>query len=120
MPEKLLTLQELSSYISVSESRIMSLVDEGVISAYRVGGEFLRFRKEQIDAIYSEIISRVSETDRIPTSEARQNVKERQRLIHAARSIPIEDRISDFFYFNDFYLVSLAIIVVLVAVILKG
>jgi len=117
MPEKLLTLEELSSYLGISEEKIISLVDEGVLSAYKLGGEFLRFRKEQIDAIYSEINLRIKEGDRIPVSEVRTKVKERHKMFLDRSSNPFRDRIADFFYFYDFYIISVLLIAILLVVI---
>ena len=121
MPEKLLTLQELSEYLQVSEEKIISLVDKRVISAYRIGGELLRFRREQIEAIRAEIDARVSETDRITISEARKKVKERHGSAgKTAGYTDFRERISDFLYFNDFYILSGALIVILLVVIFRG
>jgi len=120
MPEKLLTLQELSEYLKISEEKIISLVDKRVISAYRIGGELLRFRKEQIEAIRAEIDSRTSESDRIKISEARKKVKE--RLDGGGKAAAYSDfgeRIADFIYFNDFYILSGALVVILLAVIFR-
>jgi len=117
MPEKLLTLQELSSYLGISEDKIISLVEEGAISAYKIGGEFLRFRKDQIEAIHSEIDARVTDKDRISVSEAREKVKERHRMVLGRSSNPASDQASDFFYFYDFYIISSVIIVALLVVI---
>ena len=55
MPEKLLTIREVAEHLKVSEEEVKRLVDIGEIPAYRIGGSFLRFRKEQLDAIRSEI-----------------------------------------------------------------
>ena len=55
MPEKLLTIHEASNILGVTEGEIRALVERGVFPAYRIGGKFLRFRKEQIFAIRSEI-----------------------------------------------------------------
>ena len=60
MTEKLMTLKELARYLDVSEEIITLLVKEKVVSAYKLGGELLRFRKEQIDAIRKEIDARLS------------------------------------------------------------
>ncbi len=103
--------------MGVSEEKIISLVDEGVLSAYKLGGEFLRFRKGQIDAIYSEINSRIKEGDRIPVSEVRTKVKERQKMLHASSLNPFRDRVADFFYFYDFYIVSALLIAILLVII---
>ena len=55
MPEKLLTIGEVAEYLKISEEEVKRLVDIGEIPAYRIGGSFLRFRKEQIDGIRPEI-----------------------------------------------------------------
>ncbi|RKY41319.1 MAG: hypothetical protein DRP85_06670 [Candidatus Makaraimicrobium thalassicum] len=121
MSEKLLTLRELSEYLQISEEKIISLANSKVIFAYNLGGEFLRFRKGQIDAIRSEIDSRVSEADRIVVSETRKKVKERfESLNDGRRGNTFRDRIADFLYFNDFYIISAVLITVLLVVIFRG
>ncbi len=120
MPEKLLTLQELSEYLGVKQEKITALVDEGVISAYRIGGELLRFRKDQIDATRTEIESRVTGADKIAVSEARKKVKERAQPLSDRSRSTFRDRIADFFYFNDFYIVSAVLIIALLIVIVRG
>ena len=64
MPEKLLTLKELSEYLGIKEKKVAALVDEGVITAYKIGGELLRFRRDQVDAVRSEIDPRVEDSDK--------------------------------------------------------
>ncbi len=117
MPEKLLTVQELSSYLGISEEKIVSLVEEGAISAYKVGGEFLRFRKDQIDAIYSEISSRTSANDRITQNVTRKSVNIRHTMSAIDGRDSFADRVADFFHFYDFYIVATLLIAVLLAVI---
>jgi excisionase family DNA binding protein len=119
MPEKLLTVVELAEYLGVKEEKVQQLVDCKAISAYKIGGELLRFRKEQIDAMRAEIDSRITEEDRVVVSEARKMVKERHQGAGAAgNSFP--DKIADFLYFNDFYIVSAVLVVILLVVIFKG
>lgn len=114
----MLTLRELSEYLEISEEKIISLVDERVITAYKIGGELLRFRREQIDAIRSEIDSRVKDKDRIVVSEARKSAKERVK--GAAGEETFNDRLSDFLYFNDFYIISGVLILILLLIIVKS
>jgi len=116
MSEKLLTIKEISSYLNMSEGQIRKLVDEGVMPAYRIGGSFLRFRKEQIDAIKDEIaqISLMPLKYKLPEKKddgkmtpetcyvAKQDIEESKESI--------SDVIYDFFYFNDFYIICAAII----------
>ena len=120
MPEKLLTLEELSSYLGISEAKILALMDEGVLSAYKIGGEFLRFRKEQVDAVYSEIISSVQDSDKVVKNDVRNKVKERLNMVREHRRGSFSETFADFFYFYDFYLVSFLIIGVLVYFIYKS
>jgi excisionase family DNA binding protein len=121
MPEKLMTLHELSQYLRVSEEKITALVDEKVISAYNIGGELLRFRKEQIDAIRSEIDSRINETDKITVSESRKKIKEKfETLKSKGETDTLRDKIADFVYFNDFYILSGVLVIVLLIVIFRG
>jgi len=117
MPEKLFTIDELSEYLGISEEKIHSLVDEGVICAYNIGGEFLRFRKEQIDAIQSEITPLVKESDKIAISDVRAKVKERHNMLKYRDGVSFSQWISDFLYFYDFYIVSSLIIASLLVVI---
>jgi excisionase family DNA binding protein len=120
MPEKLLTLQELSEYLGIKEEKITSLVDQGVLFAYKIGGELLRFRKEQIDATRAEIESRVTDADRTGTSEARETVRMRFRSTDRQDQSTLSDRMADFFYFSDFYIISAVLIIALLVVIFKG
>ena len=121
MPEKLLTLKELSEYLQVSEEKINALVSEKVIFAHKIGGEVLRFRKDQIDAIRAEIYSRISKADKITFSEARKKVKEKLEAANEGEgSDTLRDRIADFFYFNDFYIVSGLLVIILLFIIFRG
>ncbi|MDD5005910.1 MAG: excisionase family DNA-binding protein [Candidatus Omnitrophica bacterium] len=92
MKEKLLTIREASQYLGITEGEIIELSEKSIIPAYKVGGVYLRFKQEQLDAIKDKII---------PT--AKQN-----SLAYSFR-----DKISDFFYYNDFYIFALLIISIL-------
>jgi excisionase family DNA binding protein len=121
MPEKLLTIKELSEYLQVSEEKINVLVSEKVIFAYKIGGEILRFRKDQIDAIRAEIYSRISKADEGTVSEVRRKVKDRFEGADKGEGLDtLRDRIADFFYFNDFYIVSGLLIIILLIMIFRG
>lgn len=121
MTSQLFTLEELAGYLRLSEEDITTLVDKKVISAYKIGGELLRFRKEQIDATRAEIYSRVKKMDHTPISDTRKNVKERMNgLSSGIESNTFLEKVADFFYFNDFYIISGALIVILLVIIIRG
>jgi len=120
MPPKLLTLSELSNYLGIKEEKIISLVEKKVISAYKIGGELLRFRREQIEAIRAEIETLVTDEDKIVISETRRRVKERIAGRRSMGGSSLMDKISDFFYFYDFYIATFIISVVLIIAIIRG
>jgi len=121
MPSKLMTLGELAEHLQVKEEKIIDLVNEGVILAYKIGGELLRFRREQIEAIRSEINSRITEADKVAVTKPQHKAKERLEVRSYNRMADTaEDRVADFFHFNDFYIVSAALIAFLLVIIFRG
>ena len=131
MPEHLLSIKEVAAYLGVSEDEVKRLVDMGEMPAYKIGDSFLRFRKEQVDAIKSEI-SDVEKADpaRVdikldlkghpthPFTELEKDVKRREPAVRQYDYTFVE-KIQDFIYYNDFYIISAAIIAVLLIIILR-
>jgi len=104
MPEKLLTINETSRLLGISEQEVKGLVQKGELPAYQVGGRFLRFRKEQIEAIQNEILAKgAGKPERTRKRELQ------RRRPEAAYPESLADRASDFFYFNDFYIIAATI-----------
>lgn len=103
MQEHFINIREAAEYLDVGERRIKELVDAGEIPAYKIGGTFLRFRKSQLVIIKASLPG------------------DAKALIPNQKSVPIHsslDGIKDFFYFNDFYILSIIIIVVAFVLIL--
>lgn len=129
MPEKLLSIKEVAGYLNVSEEEVKRLVDIGEIPAYKIGDTFLRFRKEQIDAIRQEVSEfedshadsgHVEEAKvRHPYTDLERDIKRKEPITRQYDYTPVE-RINDFFYFNDFYILCLIIIAVLMYLIFKS
>ncbi|UCD55825.1 MAG: helix-turn-helix domain-containing protein [Candidatus Omnitrophota bacterium] len=101
MPEKLLTAEEASGLLGIPEEEIKKMVDKGELPAYQIGGCFLRFRREQLEAIRSAI------TIRLP-----------ERTLPRLRQSAI-DKLLDFFYFNDFYIISAILAFLILWIIIK-
>jgi excisionase family DNA binding protein len=99
--EKLLTVREASIILDISEKEVMNLAESGVIPAYKVGGVYLRFKKEQL-AEYQRLHKKTS-----PKSLPRQKNS-------------FSDGINDFVYFNDFYIFAFALILILLMIIARG
>ncbi len=132
MPEKLLSIKEVAEYLRLSEEEVKRLVDIGEIPAYKIGGSFLRFRKEQIDAIRSEIsIVEKEESEHAKVvldlkgkpahtyTELEKDIKIKEPITRQY-DYTFMERMKDFLYFNDFYILSFLIIFVLLYIIFKS
>lgn len=100
--EKLLTVRDVSIILGISEKEVIDLAESGQMPAYKVGGVFLRFKREQVDEI--------RKTFRPAISAHEENRKK----------YSIDEKIRDFFYFNDFYILSVLIILLMLAIIFRG
>lgn len=99
MREKLLTTREVSQALEISEKDVIELTQLSKIPHFKVAGEFLRFKKEDIARLKKEI-------------QKRFNIyKEKTSWAEKSR---------EFMYFNDFYIISTFLIAILLWVIFKG
>ena len=101
MPEKLLTLEEAASALGVSADQLKQMVAKGDLPAYKVGGQYLRFRKEQIEAIQNGIKAPRA----APAKEAPVKVRPKKSAEGSSYSDSLSDRVLDFLYFKDFYII---------------
>ena len=53
MSEGLITEEEVKSYLKIDLPEIEQLIRRGKLSAYRVGGSFVRYRKDEVIALRS-------------------------------------------------------------------
>ena len=95
-PEKLLTLEEASRQLGIPPDDVEAMVRSGKLPAFRLGGSLLRIRFRDLQAVRPALADRPKVQ---PVSSGK-------------------DRWSDFFYFNDFYLVAFLVILTLLALIL--
>lgn len=99
--EKLLTIRDVSHILGVSEKEVIDLVDKQIIPAYKIGGVYLRFKRQQIEGF-------------------KKNFKQPLVKDKLSQEYSFKERLSDFFYFNDFYIFSILIIVLILVVIFRG
>ncbi len=102
MAERFLTVRDVSLILGISEKEVMDLVESKQLDAYKVGGIYIRFKQEQITQFGKSF---------------KPAVKNRQI---ASQKYSLTDRISDFFYFNDFYILAALIIALILVVIFQG
>ncbi len=97
--EKLLTVREVASILGISEKEVINLSESGAIPAYKIGGVYVRFKRQQIEEFK----------------------KANQKDYHKPQNqvYPFKDRLADFFYFNDFYILSAILVIVILIFIFK-
>ncbi|MDD5505330.1 MAG: helix-turn-helix domain-containing protein [Candidatus Omnitrophica bacterium] len=99
--EKLLTVRDVSVILGVFEKDVLDLAEKGIIPAYKIGGLYLRFKKDQV-----EQYKKAQHSMHTGTQE-----KEKKAL---------QDNFYDFFYFNDFYILAALLIILLGFFVYRG
>lgn len=92
-PEKLLTLEEAGRRLGLPAEGIEELILQGKLPSFRLAGNLLRFRLRDVETLRLD--------------------RQKRRL----RRPSLFERIYDFFYFNNFYLIAFLILLTLVAII---
>jgi len=98
MNEKLLNIKEVARNLDISEDAVKGLVEKGELPAYRIGGSFLRFKGDQIEAYLR----------RKNASSTGQDAHER-----FSSSYTFLEKLEDFLYYNDFYILSLILLILI-------
>ena len=98
--EKLLTVRDVSLILGISEKEVADLVESHKLIAYKVGGLYLRFKKEHIE-------------------EFKKSFKTSLNKTKILEKYSFRDGVSDFFYFNDFYILSILIILLILVIIFQ-
>lgn len=120
--ERFISIGEARAILEISEREIEDLVARGDLPAYKIGDEVLRFRKDQVSELKASW--RIRRNPFPARAGVRWNAPsgpgDRVRSAfpdHLAERDALEDspteRMRDFWYFNDFYIISIAIIIVL-------
>ena len=94
MSSQYITVRETAQILAVSEQKIMDLIEGGQLQAYKIADQFLRLKRNEVINMRGQVVSE----NAIPVYSAR-------------------ERVQDFFYFNDFYLMALVVIGVLLYII---
>jgi len=99
--EKMLTVRDVSMILGVSEKDVLDLTEKGIIPGYKVAGVYLRFKKEQVE--------------QYKKSQSHSKVKPAKEETDS-----FSNKVYDFFYFNDFYVLSFILIILLVYLVYRG
>jgi excisionase family DNA binding protein len=99
--EKMLTVRDVSIMLGVSEKDVLDLTEKGTLPGYKVGGVYLRFKKEQVE-------------------QYKKNQSHLKPKAAKGEAIGLGSIIRDFFYFNDFYIFALIFIIILGYLVYRG
>ncbi len=59
----MLTLREVIDYLDLEQVEVEKLVKKGKLSAYKIGGAFLRFKKDQVVGIKADLAKKSSRSN---------------------------------------------------------
>ena len=62
MAEGMLTLNEVMQYLGLDKKGVESLIKKDKLQAYKIGGTYLRFEKDQVAALQQRIVGNKSQT----------------------------------------------------------
>jgi excisionase family DNA binding protein len=93
----MLTVEEVKNFLDVTQEDLEKYLKNGKLRAYKIGGTYIRFRKEEVLNLRSELLPK--------------------RTKAAAPSLG--SRLSDFWLFNNFYIISILVVIGLIFVIVK-
>jgi excisionase family DNA binding protein len=103
--EKLLTIREVALVLGIGEKEVIELAEKGIIPAYKVAGVYLRFKKEQVEGLKDKLKDKLVAFG--------YNLENKNNYT-------FWERVNDFFYFNDFYILSFLILLLMLVFILRG
>jgi len=89
----MLTLDEVKNYLEVEQQVLEKFIQDGALHAYKIGGVYIRFRKEEVLSLKYDVLLKKNKT---------------------GPAISFGQRLWNFWRFNNFYIVSVFIIAALV------
>ncbi len=88
----MLTVEEVKSFLEIDQQELEKCLKRGKLHAYKIGGTYLRFRKEEVLNLRFELQPQKNK---------------------GASKAPFSARIYDLWRFNNFYIISLMIVIAL-------
>jgi len=93
----MLTLEEVKNFLETNENQVEKWLKEGKLHAYKIGGTYLRFRKEEVMNLRFDVLPQK----------------------HKPASPSAFSRVRDFWRFNNFYIISIFFVGMVIYLILK-
>jgi len=88
----MLTLDEVKNFLEVEQQVIEKFIRDEVLHAYKIGGVYIRFRKEEVLGLKYDVL-----------------LKKKQ----SGPAVSVGQRLFNFWRFNNFYIISVLIILAL-------
>lgn len=109
--DNFISLNEASEILELSDKEVAKLIQEQKLTAFQLGNEVIRLKKDQVWELESQkrISAELFPVDRAQHQNVPVNVKG-----------TVADHVKDFFYFNDFYILSFVVITALLYLILSS
>lgn len=98
MKEKLYTTRDIAHILNIPDKDIIDAANDNCIPHLKVAGEFLRFRKEDVNEIKEYFLVK---PETVPHKYSFLN------------------RVQEFFYFHDFHIVCTVVVIVLIWLIIS-
>ncbi len=92
MADQFISVREAAQALGISEKKIMDFIEQRKLQAYRIAGQFLRLKRSEVLDLRNE----------------EQIEQETTRFDYT-----VSEKIRDFIYYNDFYILSLILITIL-------
>ena|SRR3989338_943298 len=93
-----ISVRETAQLLGISEKKVMELIESRKLQAYRIADKFLRLKK-------AEVLN-LRNSGKVPSESVEIGYTS-------------SEKIRDFLYFNDFYIFSYAVIILLIYIIFR-
>jgi len=97
MASKLLNLEQAGKVLNCPEEKIKKLMKEGQLPYYKIAGKFVRFKEEEVLNLTNHLVN--------------------TKLEEENPEYTFTEKLVDFLYFNDFYILAILIIFLILAII---
>ena len=95
----MLTIEEVKTFLEIDQPQLEKYLKAGKIHAYKIGGTYLRFRKEDILTLRAEL------------------APQKKKISGSGNSFVT--KLMDFWHFNNFYIIALVIMAVIAFFVIK-
>ncbi|MBI3306288.1 MAG: helix-turn-helix domain-containing protein [Candidatus Omnitrophica bacterium] len=89
----MLTIEEVKNFLEIDQTGLEKYLKLGKIKAYKIGGTYVRFRKEEVMHLRYEIMPAKPKS---------------------ASSVSVWSRLGDFWHYNNFYIISILLVGIII------